>query len=160
MEYYPGDTASVCQLLDRVKADYDPRLPLGNLVTELFGRVVEPHLVNPTFIYEYPIEFSALLKARADDPTLVERFELLIAGMEVANAYSELNDPFDQRARFEAQLKAQERGDDEAHAMDEDYVRGLGYGMPPTAGPIPRGWSGFLPGLSNERSRSKPTRRL
>ena len=142
VEYYPGDidesalgdTASVRQLLDRVKADYDPRLPLGNLVGELFDRVVEPHLVNPTFIYDYPIELSPLSKAKADDPTLVERFELFIAGMEIANAYSELNDPVDQRARFEAQLEAKERGDDEAHAMDEDYVRALGYGMPPTAG--------------------------
>ena len=90
--------------------------------------------MNPTFIYDYPIELSPLSKAKADDPTLVERFELFIAGMEIANAYSELNDPVDQRARFEAQLEAKERGDDEAHAMDEDYVRALGYGMPPTAG--------------------------
>lgn len=142
VEYFPGaidesalgDAASVRALLDRVHAAYDPNLPLGNLVGELFDSVAEPHLVNPTFIYDYPIELSPLSKAKKDDPTLVERFELFIAGMEVANAYSELNDPLDQRARFESQIEAQARGDDEAHAMDEDYVRALSYGMPPTAG--------------------------
>ena len=142
VEYYPtgvdesalGDVTTVRKLLDDVNADYNPDLPLGNLIGELFDAVAEKHLVQPTFIYDYPVELSPLSKAKKDDPTLVERFELYIAGMEIANAYSELNDPVDQKKRFEAQLEAQERGDDEAHAMDEDYVRALGYGMPPTAG--------------------------
>jgi lysyl-tRNA synthetase class 2 len=142
VEYFPddidesvlGDPDKVRKLLDQVHATYDPALPLGNLIGELFDAVAEEHLINPTFVYDYPIELSPLSKAKKDDPTLVERFELFVAGMELANAYSELNDPIDQQARFESQLEAQARGDDEAHAMDEDYVRALSYGMPPTAG--------------------------
>ena len=146
LKYYPGDPGdsiaesslsdldTVKGLLDNVNADYNPQLPLGTLIGELFDAVAEKHMVGPTFIYDYPIEMSPLSKAKADDPSLVERFELYIAGMEVANAYSELNDPLEQKKRFEAQLEAQELGDDEAHAMDEDYVRALAYGMPPTAG--------------------------
>ena len=142
VEYFPGDIdesslsdrAAVVKMLDQVNAGYDPALPVGNLIGELFDAVAEEHLINPTFVYDYPIELSPLSKAKKDDPTLVERFELFVSGMEIANAYSELNDPVDQRARFESQLEAQERGDEEAHAMDEDYVRALGYGMPPTAG--------------------------
>jgi lysyl-tRNA synthetase class 2 len=103
-------------------------------VGELFEHVAEHHLVQPTFIYEYPIEMSPLSKASPEDPGVAERFELYIAGMEVANGYSELNDPVDQRRRFEAQIEAREQGDDEAHSMDEDYIRALSYGMPPTAG--------------------------
>ncbi len=129
-----ADIERVRALLDQVSAEYDPRLPLGNLIGVLFDAVAERHMVQPTFVYDYPVELSPLSKAKADDPTTVERFELYIAGMEIANAYSELNDPVDQKRRFEMQLEAQERGDEEAHAMDEDYVRALGYGMPPTAG--------------------------
>jgi lysyl-tRNA synthetase class 2 len=103
-------------------------------VGSLFDAVAEKHLVQPTFIYDHPIELSPLSKVKKSDPTLVERFELYVAGMEIANAYSELNDPVDQRQRFESQLEARDRGDEEAHAMDEDYVRALSYGMPPTAG--------------------------
>ena len=144
VKYLPGpdpitesslsDRNSVRSLLDQVHADYNPDVPLGNLIGELFEAVAEKHLLQPTFIYDYPIELSPLSKAKREDPTLVERFELYIAGMEIANAYSELNDPIEQKRRFEAQLEAQERGDDEAHAMDEDYVRALSYGMPPAAG--------------------------
>ena len=142
VKYYPREIResafderdSVIALLEEVNADYDPKLPQGNLIGELFDKVAEEHLIQPTFIYDYPIEMSPLSKAKKSDPRLVERFELFIAGMEIANAYSELNDPVDQRERFEDQLEAQERGDEEAHAMDEDYVRALGYGMPPTAG--------------------------
>ncbi len=143
VSYFPGDAIdeaalsnpeSVKGLLDKVKADYDPQRPLGILIGELFDAVAEKHLVQPTFVYDYPIEMSPLSKARADDPSLVERFELYIAGMELANAYSELNDPVDQKRRFEAQLEAHMRGDHEAHVMDTDYVRALEYGMPPTAG--------------------------
>jgi lysyl-tRNA synthetase class 2 len=100
----------------------------------LFEAVAEEHLVQPTFIYDYPLELSPLSKQKASDKSLVERFELYIGGMEIANGYSELNDPIDQRERFLAQLQARERGDEEAHEMDEDYIRALSYGMPPTAG--------------------------
>ncbi len=106
----------------------------GKMLAHIFEAVVEPHLIQPTFIYDYPTEVSPLSKTRADDPETVERFELYIAGMEIANAYSELNDPEEQRARFEEQLRERARGHEEAHGMDEDYLRALGYGMPPTAG--------------------------
>jgi lysyl-tRNA synthetase, class II len=128
------DHAAVLDLLKRLNADFDPRLPLGNLIGVLFETVAEQHLVQPTFIYDYPVELSPLSKQKASDPSLVERFELYIGGMEIANGYSELNDPMDQRERFLSQLRERERGDEEAHQMDEDYIRALSYGMPPTAG--------------------------
>jgi lysyl-tRNA synthetase, class II len=128
------DRASVEALLKRLHAEFDPRLPLGNLMGALFETVAEQHLVQPTFIYDYPVELSPLSKQKAGDPSLVERFELYIGGMEIANGYSELNDPMDQRERFLAQLQERERGDEEAHQMDDDYIRALSYGMPPTAG--------------------------
>ncbi len=106
----------------------------GKLCASLFETVAEDKLVQPTIIYDYPAETSPLSKTKPDDPGTAERFELYIAGMEIANAYSELNDPAEQKARFEAQLAARDRGDEEAHAMDEDYIRALSYGMPPTAG--------------------------
>jgi lysyl-tRNA synthetase, class II len=128
------DRAAVEGLLKKFHADFDPRLPLGNLIGALFETVAEQHLIQPTFIYDYPLELSPLSKQKASDQTLVERFELYIGGMEIGNGYSELNDPFDQRNRFLAQLEARERGDEEAHEMDDDYIRALSYGMPPTAG--------------------------
>jgi lysyl-tRNA synthetase class 2 len=106
----------------------------GTGIQALFEAVCEPKLIQPTFIYEFPVEVSPLAKSKEDEPQWVERFELYIAGMEILNAYSELNDPEEQRRRFEMQTAARERGDAEAHAMDEDYVRALCYGMPPTAG--------------------------
>ncbi len=106
----------------------------GKLLGAIFEAVAEPQLLQPTFIYDYPTELSPLSKTRPNDPETVERFELYIGGMEIANAYSELNDPAEQRKRFEEQLRARGRGDEEAHAMDEDYIRALSYGMPPTAG--------------------------
>jgi len=106
----------------------------GKLLATLFETVAEDHLIQPTIIYDYPAEVSPLSKRKADDPSTVERFELYAAGMEIANAYSELNDPAEQKARFEEQLRARGRGDEEAHDMDSDYVRALSYGMPPTAG--------------------------
>jgi lysyl-tRNA synthetase, class II len=106
----------------------------GQMLGLLFETVAEQHLVQPTFIYDFPVELSPLSKRKDEDPRLVERFELYIAGFEIANAYSELNDPEEQWQRFEEQLRAREAGDDEAHQMDEDYVRALRYGMPPTAG--------------------------
>lgn len=107
---------------------------LGKMWELLFETGIEPHLVGPVFITDYPTEISPLAKRRPDAPHLTERFELFIAGREIANAFSELNDPEDQRGRFEAQSTAREEGDDEAHQMDEDYLTALEYGMPPTAG--------------------------
>jgi len=106
----------------------------GKITTGIFEALCEDRLVQPTFVYDFPTEVSPLSKQRADDPDTVERFELYIGGFEVANAFSELNDPIEQRRRFEAQLSSRAGGDLEAHAMDEDYIRALEYGLPPTAG--------------------------
>jgi lysyl-tRNA synthetase, class II len=114
--------------------DVDANAGAGQLTTELFERLCEDRLIQPTFVYDFPTEVSPLSKQRADDPDTVERFELYIGGFEVANAFSELNDPVEQRRRFEAQLKHRAHGDLEAHEMDDDYIRALEYGLPPTAG--------------------------
>lgn len=106
----------------------------GAALAELFEAVAEQHLIQPTFILDFPLEVSPLAKQKAEDPNFVERFELYIAGMEVANAFSELNDPQEQRDRFEYQQMLREKGDLSAHAIDEDYIRALSYGMPPAAG--------------------------
>ena len=106
----------------------------GKVASEIFERLWQDTLIQPTFVYDFPTEVSPLSKQRADDPDTVERFELYIGGFEVANAFSELNDPAEQRRRFEAQLADRDKGDDEAHAMDDDYVRALEYGLPPTGG--------------------------
>jgi lysyl-tRNA synthetase class 2 len=106
----------------------------GKLLDELFSAFVEPKLWDPVFIVDYPRELSPLAKPKRGDPTLVERFELMIAGREIANCFSELNDPIDQRERFTAQVQLREAGDEEAQSYDEDYVRALEYGMPPTGG--------------------------
>ena len=106
----------------------------GMALQELFERVSERHLIQPTFILDYPLEVSPLAKQKPDDPNFVERFELYIGGMEIANAFSELNDPAEQRDRFEYQQLLRERGDLTAHAIDEDYIRALSYGMPPAGG--------------------------
>jgi lysyl-tRNA synthetase class 2 len=106
----------------------------GKLIDEIFGAKCEGNFIQPTFIMDYPVEMSPLCKRHRENPDLTERFELMINGKEVANAYSELNDPIDQRQRFEDQLKLQERGDDEAMFVDQDFLRALEYGMPPTSG--------------------------
>ena len=106
----------------------------GEALVDIFERVVESQLVQPTLIYDFPVETSPLSKNKPDEPDFVERFEIIIAGMEVANAYTELNDPNEQRRRFDMQLALREQGDEEAHQMDEDFLRALAYGMPPTAG--------------------------
>jgi lysyl-tRNA synthetase class 2 len=124
----------VAALLQRAGAEPAAGGSRGALLGQLFEEVVEEKLVQPTFIHDYPIELSPLSKQRDDDPEFVERFELFIAGMEIANAYSELNDPEEQRRRFLEQVRLREKGDDEAQMMDEDYIRALRYGMPPAAG--------------------------
>lgn len=111
-----------------------PEWGAGKLVAELYDEVGEPSLVNPTFVCDYPVEVSPLAKRRADDPRLTRRFELVIAGHEYANAFSELNDPVDQAARFRAEIAERDAGDDEAMQYDADYVRALEYGMPPAGG--------------------------
>jgi lysyl-tRNA synthetase class 2 len=121
----------------KIKADgFDlkPNLNLGQLHSELFDNYVENKLINPIFITEYPIEISPLARKNDENNNIAERFELFIAGNELANGFNELNDPLDQHARFAAQLEAKAAGDDEAHEMDEDYIKALGYGFAPTAG--------------------------
>jgi lysyl-tRNA synthetase class 2 len=108
--------------------------PPGKTIADIFEAVAEEHLIQPTIIYEFPLAVSPLSKQKPDEPEWVERFEFYIGGFELGNAFSELNDPEEQRRRFEAQLAERERGDEEAHQMDADYVRALGYGLPPTGG--------------------------
>jgi lysyl-tRNA synthetase class 2 len=107
---------------------------LGRAIAELFELMAEPHLIQPTIIYEFPLAVSPLSKQKPDEPDWVERFEFYIGGFELGNAFSELNDPDEQFRRFQSQLEQHERGDEEAHQMDVDYVRALAYGLPPTAG--------------------------
>jgi lysyl-tRNA synthetase class 2 len=114
--------------------EVDDTMGTGKLIDEIFGAKCEGKYIQPTFITDYPKEMSPLCKVHRADPSLTERFELMVCGKEVANAYSELNDPIDQRERFEEQLKLQERGDDEAMFIDQDFLRALEYGMPPTSG--------------------------
>lgn len=121
----------VCKQL---KVDVDPSMGRGKLIDELFGEKCEHHYIQPTFIIDYPIDMSPLTKKHREKEGLVERFELLVNGKEIANAYTELNDPIDQRERFEDQVKLMERGDEEAMYIDYDFLRALEYGMPPTAG--------------------------
>jgi lysyl-tRNA synthetase, class II len=113
---------------------YDPNEPPGKTIANLFEASTEEHLIQPTIIYEFPAAVSPLSKNKADEPDWVERFEVFAGKMEIANGFSELNDPEEQRRRFEQQLKERERGDEEAHQMDEDYIRALSYGMPPAGG--------------------------
>ncbi|MEE9372161.1 MAG: lysine--tRNA ligase [Saprospiraceae bacterium] len=112
----------------------DGSLGKGKIIDEIFGEKCEPHLIQPTFITDYPVEMSPLAKKHRDKEGLVERFEAICNGKEICNAFSELNDPIDQRERFQAQLELGKRGDDEAMMLDEDFLRSLEYGMPPTAG--------------------------
>lgn len=128
------DAEGVRRTLVRAGIEAPGTMPYGKLLGLLFEEVVEDKLIQPTFITEYPIELSPLSKKCANDPRFVDRFEFFIAGMEIANAYSELNDPADQEERFLQQVRERERGDEEAQMMDEDYIHALSYGMPPTAG--------------------------
>jgi lysyl-tRNA synthetase class 2 len=126
-----NDLRKVCKDLH---IEAEPSMGKGKLIDEIFGAKCEKNFINPTFIIDYPVEMSPLCKKHRSKEGLVERFELMINGKEVANAYSELNDPIDQRARFEEQVELMKRGDDEAMYIDYDFLRALEYGMPPTSG--------------------------
>ncbi|OOG78086.1 lysine--tRNA ligase [Algoriphagus sp. A40] len=128
------DEAGIRHVCANLGIQVDNSMGRGKLIDEIFGAKVEEHLIQPTYITDYPIEMTPLAKKHRSKPGLVERFELFVNGKEIANAYTELNDPIDQRERFEDQLKLAARGDDEAMAMDEDFLRSLEYGMPPTSG--------------------------
>jgi lysyl-tRNA synthetase, class II len=137
MEEISGE--GLLNLIQRLRAahvdvDYKSGEPHGKTVANVFEAVAEEHLIQPTIIYDFPLAVSPLSKVKPDEPDWVERFEFYIGGFEVGNAFSELNDPEDQRRRFEAQLVEKARGDEEANDMDEDYVRALSYGLPPTGG--------------------------
>jgi len=125
---------SAADLARRLGIETDPAAGPGKITAEIFEKLCEDELIQPTFVYDFPTDVSPLAKQNPDDPDTVERFELYIGGFEVANAFSELNDPGEQRRRFEEQLRSRAGGDEEAHAMDEDYIRALEYGMPPAAG--------------------------
>ncbi|HEY6968385.1 MAG TPA: lysine--tRNA ligase [Candidatus Angelobacter sp.] len=131
---------SVEQLVRRCNArhsphmPYDPSDPPGKTIAAMFEAVAEEHLFQPTIIYDFPVAISPLSKNKRDESDWVERFEVFVGGLEIGNAFSELNDPEEQRRRFEQQLKERERGDEEAHKMDDDYIRALSYGLPPTGG--------------------------
>jgi lysyl-tRNA synthetase class 2 len=121
-------------LAGRLQIPVAPGAGAGKITADIFEALCEEELIQPTFVYDFPTEVSPLSKQKADDPDTVERFELYAGGFEVANAFSELNDPAEQRRRFEEQLKSRAGGDEEAHAMDEDYIRALEFGMPPAGG--------------------------
>jgi len=121
-------------LCDRHSVSHEPSWGAGKLITELFEKLVEGQLIQPTFVTDYPLETSPLARKKPDEPRLTERFELIVTGREIANAFSELIDPVDQRARFEEQMHAKQAGDDEAMGFDEDYLRAMEYGLPPAGG--------------------------
>ena len=154
IKYWPDNAGEKPQLADFSSAEqiaamvhrynaanshiaYDPAAPKGKTIAEIFEFVAEPHLIQPTFIYDFPLAISPLSKNKREpeeNAEWVERFEIFVGGLEIGNAFSELNDPEEQRRRFEQQLTERARGDEEAHQMDEDYIRALSYGLPPTAG--------------------------
>ena len=134
-DLYQKSRDEVADAARALGVEVDETMGLGKLVDEIFGECVEPHLVQPTFVTDYPVELSPLAKRHRSKAGLVERFELIAGGKELCNAFSELNDPDEQRARFEDQVRLATAGDDEAvNTVDEDFLRALEYGMPPAAG--------------------------
>lgn len=134
IDFYADDMKTIIEKAKKYNVKLDKNVTWGTALAEIFEEVAEEHLVQPTFIIDYPTEISPLAKRKKDDPRLTERFEVFITAREMGNAFSELNDPIDQRLRFEDQVKAREAGDEEAQMMDEDFVMALEYGMPPTGG--------------------------
>ena len=128
------DTAQAREIADKLHVEYEDRHQKGDILSLIFEEYVEEHLIQPTFVMDHPIEISPLTKKKPDDPEYVERFEMFINGWEMANAYSELNDPIDQRERFKAQEAMLAAGDEEANTTDEDFLNALEIGMPPTGG--------------------------
>jgi lysyl-tRNA synthetase class 2 len=128
------DRERATDLARKLGVEIQPTACAGRITTAIFETLCEERLIQPTFVYDFPTDVSPLSKQKPGDPETVERFELYIGGFEVANAFSELNDPDEQRRRFETQLKQRATGDLEAHEMDEDYIRALEYGLPPTGG--------------------------
>ena len=128
------DVDQLRETCKKLNVEIEPTMGVGKLIDAIFGEYCEKHFVQPTFVTDYPVEMSPLTKRHRNDPTLTERFELFVCGHELANAYSELNDPIDQRERFEEQAKLKSNGDDEAMFIDYDFLRALEYGMPPTSG--------------------------
>ena len=128
------DEAQLREVCKKIGVEVDETMGKGKIIDEIFGEKCEGHYIQPTFITDYPIEMSPLTKRHRNNPELTERFELMVNGKELCNAYSELNDPIDQRLRFEEQLRLSEKGDDEAMFIDNDFIRALEYGMPPTSG--------------------------
>ncbi len=122
------------KMAESIGVEIRPEMGYGKIVDEVMSTKVKPHLIQPTFLYDYPVEISPLAKRKRDNPSLTERYQLFIGGLEVCNAFSELNDPLDQRERFLEQVKLREAGDDEAQYLDEDFLTALEVGMPPTAG--------------------------
>lgn len=128
------DRDEAAKLAESIGVSIDPAMGYGKIVDEVMSERVQPRLIQPTFLYDYPLEISPLAKKHRDNPTITERFQPFIACLEVGNAFSELNDPVDQMERFQAQVDLREKGDDEAQYVDEDFVQALEVGMPPTAG--------------------------
>jgi lysyl-tRNA synthetase class 2 len=129
-----SDSGKALSFAKSIGIDLPKGVSHGVVITEIFEKTAERRFVQPTFVTEYPVEVSPLARRKRGDESVVDRFELLVAGREIANAFSELNDPVDQRERFAAQLREREAGMEETHPMDEDFVRAMEYGMPPAAG--------------------------
>ncbi len=128
------DTDSIRTEMSRLGMEVDPQKDRGRLIDELISTFVEPNLIQPTFLVDYPVEMSPLAKTKPDDERLVERFEAFAGGMEIGNAFTELNDPIEQRQRFLEQQKERQAEDEEVESIDEDFLLALEYGMPPTGG--------------------------